>query len=59
MSNNFDYGFDVNTVEEIKADSKKEVQTNEVGDRTSNGNEYYIGEKEAIDKWLKSHKKTA
>ena len=59
MSNNFDYGFDINTVEELNTNPKEKLETNEVGDRVSNGNEYYNGEKEAIEKWLKKHNKVS
>ena len=59
MSNNFDYGFDINTEEELNTNSKEKYETNEVGDRISNGNEYKEGEKEAIEKWLKEHTKVS
>ena len=56
MSNNLDYGFDINTVEELNTSAEEETQANEVGDRVARGNEYKQGEKEAIEKWLKEHK---
>ena len=56
MSNNLDYGFDVDTVEELNTRSEEETPTNEVGDRVSRGNEYKQGEKEAIEKWVKEQK---
>jgi len=57
MSNNFDYGFDINIESHFDTVTKEKIETNEVGDRISNGNEYNTGEKEAIEQWLKSHKK--
>jgi len=59
MKNDFDYGFDLETLEELKTDTNTELETNELGDRISNGNEYDEGEKEAIEKWLKEHKKVS
>ncbi|PHR58518.1 MAG: hypothetical protein COA44_03480 [Arcobacter sp.] len=59
MSNNFDYGFDVNTNEKLNTSKKESITTNEVGHKISTGNEYYNGEKEAIKKWLKENKKAS
>jgi len=54
---NDDYGFDLSTIEELSTKSNNEVEVNEIGDRVFGGNEYAQGEKEAIEKWLKEHKK--
>ena len=57
MSYNFDYGFDVNTLTDINIPEKEYVH--ELEENISRSNEYYEGEKEAIKKWLKEHKKVS
>ena len=59
MTYDFDYGFDVDTLEDITHPQEEQVQTNDYEEDVPRNNEYYEGEKEAIEQWLKEHKKSS